>query len=851
MQMVPGARVGPYEVVARIGAGGMGEVWRARDHRLEREVAIKVLPAEFAADTQFRIRFEREAKAVAQLAHPNICSLYDIGDDYMVMELLDGETLAARIARGPVPVKEVATIGAQIADALDQAHRHGIVHRDLKPENVMLTRSGAKLLDFGLARTVDGVQQRLTRSGIVVGTVHYMSPEQAQGRSTDHRSDIFSLGSVLYETVTGVPPFEAELLHYVFAAIIGNDPLPLTERRPDVPPALEHVIVRCLQKSPDDRWQSAHDIAEELRWVAQGSGSAPRVIRRSRTMELLAWGVAAVLAVAAVIFGVLLATRTPRAPEQPRFAMTIELPPGADVVDFNIAPDGHTVGFLGVLDGDSRIWVRRLGSFDLQVVRDSAGAQSFVFSPDAQSLAFVARKRLWIIRLGDGVARAICPIGKTRGWPLWTARNKIVFDRASAAPLFEVDPIPGAVPRPITTLEPGETYHLEPDVSEDGELLFFNVAMSDGQDARNGLYVQRQGEPGKHFVVAGLENTYDYVNGWLATSAPAAMVYRRFDRKNLQVEDREHVVQAGQRFGGWLVAPNGTLFAVDPLIPQSLLMFDRSGASQKIDERAMSQPRLSPDGTRIAYIARGSTNSGVFVFDIARGTHAFVSDCRRCRFPVWTPDGKRIVFSCAKQKLDYDIFVRNADGTGGDELLVRTPRRDWAADVSPDGRSLLFWADGDDGSSDILLAPLVPNAVPRSLIASAVDETLPVFSPDGLLVAYASEESGRSEVYVQPVDGRRGRAQVSAKGATEPRWRRDGRELFVLTASRGIAAAPIGRDADGGVDVGAPRTLFEVAVAQSPTYDVSADGQKIVVNHGAAYRPKRLMMVTGMLPQDE
>lgn len=766
MRISPGGRIGPYEIVARIGAGGMGEVWRARDVRLEREVAIKVLPAELTCDAQFRVRFEREAKAVAQLAHPNICSLFDIGDGYFVMELLEGETLAARIARGALPMPEAAQIGAQIADALEQAHRRGIVHRDLKPENVMLTRSGAKLLDFGLAWNVEStvLRRRLTESGMVVGTMQYMAPEQAQAGRVDHRVDIFALGAVLYEMVTGRAAFEGSSAASILAAIIGSDPVPVAERRPETPPALEHVIVRCLCKSPDDRWQSAHDVAEELRWIAQGSGSGSRVLTPRAWKRSVAIAASAVLMLVAIGSAVVLTAKMRPRAEVPKLAMTIEIPPDVNVRDFNISFDAQTIGILGVWKGDPHIWIRRLGAFDFERIPGTVGAQSFVFSPDGQSLAFIARQRLWILRLDEHEARAICPVSPTQGWPLWTPQNTIVFDQALDGPLLAVDAHPGAVPRPITVLGAGEVSHLEPDVSDDGELLFFTVLMKDARDARNGLYVQRRGEREKHFVVATAPNTYDHVADWLVTmnAGTTDLIYRRFDRTRLKMEDEQRTLSAGRTMGAWILAPNGTLFTSDPFSPRTLSLIDRAGTPRVLGDINAYGPRLSPDEKRVAYADFGRA-SGIWVVDLTRGTRVKVTDCRDAARAVWTSDGRRVFYSCAG-KAGFDVYVRNADGTGPEELLVNTELHDGVCDVSSDGKMLLFFSGNPERGRDLLILPLVPGSKPRPLIATPADERFAEFSPDGRLFAYTSDESGRTEVYIRSVEAGGERVQVSVEG---------------------------------------------------------------------------------------
>lgn len=578
----------------------MGEVWRARDLRLERDVAIKVLPAELQGDAEFRIRFDREAKAVAQLAHPNICSLFDVGEGYLVMELLDGETLAARIGHGPLPFREAAQIGAQIAEALDKAHRHGIVHRDLKPENVMLTRSGAKLLDFGLARNVDrtAVGRRLTQSGMVVGTLQFMAPEQAQGRAVDHRADIFALGALLYEAVTGRAAFAGDTVASIFAAIINSEPIPVTEIRPDTPPALEHVIDRCLQKTPDDRWQSARDIAEELRWIAQGTGSGPRVVPRRISRTVLAWSVAALGAIAAVALGAMLAMKMREPAQVPRLAMTIEAPPGVDILEYNTTEDNQTIAMIGRSEGKQAIWLRRVDSFETTRLPATEGATRVAFSPDGTSLVFLAKQWLWTLRIEDVQARRLCETSMINPTPVWTQRDTIVFRESG---LIHEVPVSGGKPRPISVLGPGEAEHAL--LTERDGLQFFYVTMEKEDDPGTGLYVQRVGERQKHFVIAGQLSEYVYANGWLVKddpNDPLRLIARRFDPEALRLTSEQREIRLRQKVGWFIGGSDGSMM-IRELASPGLLSFDRSGVSVPIADGFHYAPRFSPDGAWLAY----------------------------------------------------------------------------------------------------------------------------------------------------------------------------------------------------------------------------------------------------------
>src|SRR5579872_534754 len=422
MSILPGSRLGPYEVISPLGVGGMGQVFKARDTRLDRSVAIKVLPAEFAADPQLKIRFEREAKTISQLSHPHICTLYDVGDGFLVMELLEGETLADKTAKGPLPLDQVLRYGIEIAEALDKAHKAAVVHRDLKPANVMITKSGAKLLDFGLAKTrsvvdFDGATQQkaLTKEGAILGTFQYMAPEQLEGIEADARTDIFAFGTVLYEMATGKRAFEGKTKTSLIAAIVSGEPKPLRATQPLTPPAFEHVVAKCLAKDPEDRWQSAHDVAEELRWIrdvaqAQTSGAPRRTSKATVASAFLGGALIATIAVFAL--------RNRFVPQRPTTQLTIPItiPLAATATPtIAIAPSGRTVAFIGDRDGVTQLCLRRLGSLDAFAVPGTDGATSPFFSYDSRWVAFGAGRSLMKMPVEGGTPQQICEAADIRG----------------------------------------------------------------------------------------------------------------------------------------------------------------------------------------------------------------------------------------------------------------------------------------------------------------------------------------------------------------------------------------------------------------------------------------------------
>src|SRR5436305_8989690 len=464
MQVTAGSRLGPYEIVAPIGAGGMGEVYKARDTRLDRSVAVKILPSAFADNAQLKIRFEREAKTISQLTHPHICTLYDVGNEsgveYLVMELLDGDTLADRIARGPLPMRDVLRYGREIAAALDRAHRAGVVHRDLKPGNVMITKSGAKLLDFGLAKggsieiSPDGATQQksLTQEGTILGTFQYMAPEQLEGMEADARTDIFALGSVLYEMTTGRRAFDGKTRTSLIAAIVGSEPPPIRSTQPLTPTALEHVIVTCLEKEPDRRWQSAHDVASELSWIAGGSAVDQAPVRRARR-RLAAMAAIALALIAAAAIAMLVRERTK--PVE-RLAFTVTSPRGLSLYRAAISPDGRSIALVAGTQAESSLWVRRLG--EITGTRITApGAFRTIFgpfwSPDSQWIGFSSEGRLMKIRAGGGAVEMITKLPGYYCGAAWNAKGDILYAPRFGAGLYRV-PAGGGDAVPVTTLDP-------------------------------------------------------------------------------------------------------------------------------------------------------------------------------------------------------------------------------------------------------------------------------------------------------------------------------------------------------------------------------------------------------------
>jgi Tol biopolymer transport system component len=858
MNISTGSRVGPYVIVSRIGAGGMGEVWQAKDSRLDRSVAIKVLPAEFAEDAQLKLRFEREAKTISQLNHPNICTLFDVGDDYLVMELLEGESLADRVARGPLPLSEIVKYGAQIADGLDRAHRNGVIHRDLKPGNVMITKSGAKLLDFGLAKTsasnavLDGatVQKALTQEGTIVGTFQYMAPEQLEGQEADARTDIFALGALLYEMATGKRAFDGKTKTSLIAAIVSSTPRPIAEIAPLTPPALDHVITKCLEKDPDDRWQSAHDIAEELKWIGSASGqalavaSAPRPKRRWRELAAV---VAGILLGAAGAWA-LMRWRTPRT----QVTRTSILPPADAPLAvygphrFAITSDGASVAYVGARAGTLQIYVRRLDALDPIALAGTEGGSAPFFSPDGDSVGFIERNHLKRIPRNGGSAQLVCDAPDIR-WATWIDNGTIVFQRGTEG-LFRV-PADGGVPKILAkgnwsgaALTPANTVLV---AGSDGGV--FAVDRNTGKQAK---LLDTNGD------VSGVAYTAGhllYNNGRLLFAIP-------FDAKRLKATGPPRMIIDNVAilppFGTPLFAASadGTLIyaagTIRDLAAASLVAVDRQGSSRPTvsTSRVFEEPRISPDGKRICVTLRES-NPDIWVYDIPRQVLTRLTfDAGEEETPVWSPDGKLIAYS-AVRGTTHHVYSKPADGSGTEQLLAASSNHAHVGSWAPDASSLAFTDYTVSGGGDIWIATLTGKRETHPLIQTAFNERGPRISRDANWVAYTSDESGRDEVYVQSYPRPGAKFQVSTEGGTEPVWSPAGDELFYrhgddMMAVR-VTLSPM-------FSPQTPQRLFTDAFVPSrrgeAAYDVEHDGKTfLMLKRQASATPAQIVVVSHFL----
>jgi Tol biopolymer transport system component/tRNA A-37 threonylcarbamoyl transferase component Bud32 len=858
MPIVAGTKLGPYEILAPIGAGGMGEVYRAKDMRLDRTVAIKVLPSHLSSNPDLRQRFEREARTVSSLNHPHICTLHDIGHqdgiDYLVMEFLEGDTLGQRLSKGPLPTDQVLRYAIEIADALDKAHKQGIVHRDLKPGNIMLTRSGAKLLDFGLAKFQEAApqtpmsdvsalateqKQNLTAEGSIIGTTQYMAPEQLEGKEADSRTDIFAFGLVLYEMITGKKAFTGKSPASLIAAILEKEPEPISATQPMTPPALDRAVKLCLAKESDERWQNAHDLMNELKWIREGrsqAGVAAPVATRRKTRERLAWVLVAALGLALTITaGTFLYPRGAR-PETVRLAMTspgVTVTPGAGNV--SISPDGHMIVFVGSDSaGQGGLWLRSLAETAPHNLVKTAGATYPFWSPDSKHIAFFADGKLKQVSVAGGDVDIICTAPDGRGGTR-SSRGVIVFAPTVASPLMRVDAA-GGEPVPATKLDStnGEVTHRFPTFLPDGEHFLFMAGPS-AEHTGNSIYVGSLQSTGRTPLLKTARMPVYAEPGYLIYSIGDRIAAQRFNPKTMRVEGQPlklpdgipNSVNTGDRVAS--ASANGTLvIAAAESAEKKLAWFNRRGEIEStipLPPGIIQGCRISPDGTRIiTMIGPAQGNQDLWVIDLKRGSSTRLTfGPYSSQGAVWSPDGKSLVFQ-SNRNGPFDLFVKQANGSGGDTLLFSSPT-EWKEPFSwsPDGRTIAFLSIEKETNGDILLVSADGKGKVTPYLKTPAAEWYPNISPDGRWLAYSSNESGRVEIYVQSFPTPGTKYQATTTGGTAPQWTNGGRELFYLTTEGSIASVPV--TLGESLEFGTSQTLFSLP---GNAFDVSPDGQHVL-----------------------
>ena len=876
MTIAAGSRLGPYEILAPVGAGGMGEVYKARDTRLERTVAVKVLPSHLSKSEEVRQRFEREAKTISSLSHPHICALYDVGNqdgtEYLVMEFLEGESLADRLLKGPLPPDQVLRCGIEIADALDKAHRQGVIHRDLKPGNVMLTKSGVKLVDFGLARfapPVSGLSgmsvlptqagTNLTEKGTILGTFQYMAPEQLEGKEADARTDIFALGTVLYEMATGQKAFSGPSQATLIAAIIGTQPPPISSVQPMIPPALDRVVKTCLAKDPDDRWQTAHDVMLELKWVAEGGSQAgvpAPVAARRKSRERIAWALFAAAALAAAAFAWGYIRRAPKPIHAVR--SSILLPEKRFLNFVTISPDGGRIAFVAGAPGAKRqLWVHPLDSVAAQPLAGTENADFPFWSPDAKSVGFFADGKLKRIEVSGGPPVVLCDAAPNGIGGTWSRQGVILF----ASPSAPINRIPdsGGTPSPVTRIDSSrhETTHRYPWFLPDGRHFLYMAANLSGapDDPANLIRVGALDAKEDRSLIPAYSNTV-YADGHLLFYRDGSLFAQRFDPKSLQASGQmlpvaQHVsaLPVFWREATFCAAENGTVvYGTESSAPSALLWLDRNGRPLgQVGEPALfvgggsfgqGRLRISPEGRRlVATVLDPSTRkSDLWIYDLARGVRSrFTSGPGSSGLPVWSPDGSRIIF-VSDRKHQSDLYEKAAAG-GEERPILEEEGQRVGDDWSPDGRFLAVEVREPRGERKVTLSILsLSDRKLTKFHQRGVNIGDARFSPDGRWLAYDSEESGRNEIYVAAFPGPGARWQISTDGGFQPRWRRDGKELFYLSSDLKVMSVEM-ESSGGALEPGIPKVLFEPHPL--PTrFDAAPDGQRfLMVSSGVEQSP--------------
>jgi Tol biopolymer transport system component len=860
MAIEAGSRLGPYEIVSSLGAGGMGEVYRARDTRLGRDVAIKVLPAAMASSAELRQRLEREARTISQLSHPHICALYDVGHqdgtDYLVMELLEGETLADRLGKGSIPVEQALKIGIEIAGALDAAHKGGIVHRDLKPGNIMLTKAGVKLLDFGLAKlqapaaqsvsvvtslpTALQESQPLTTRGTILGTFQYMSPEQLEGGEADARSDLFAFGCVLYEMLTGRKAFSGKSQASLIGSIMNSEPAAISSIQPMVPPALDRVVKGCLAKEPEERWHTAHDVMMQLQWIAEGgslAGVPAPVAARRKSREKLAWGVAAAALLAAAALGFGFVRRAPAKPRLVRFE--VATPEQIIAVDTpRISPDGRTLAFNATdAEGKTRIYVRALSDIAAQPLAGTEGTTRPFWSPDSRFLGFFADGKLKKIEVTGGPAQKICD-APTGADGTWSPQGVILYDGRAADPIYRVSAAGGT---PVVAAKPEASRKEQtvgwPEFLPDGRRFLY---MATSEKAEDNMYRVGSLDSKESTTLAPAQTLVTYAPpGYLLFVRDRTLVAQPFDAKAGKTKGEpiplaEQIGTDSVGLARFSVSREGTLAYRTGESGNRLLWRDRGGKelSPEGDAAEYWNPAISPAGDRLAFELSDprSGKADIWVRDLSRGVSSrFTFDPANEWFPIFSPDGTKLVFSSDRAGAQ-DLYEKAMGGDATEKLLFKSPEMKAAGGFSPDGKYLLFSSRSPKTNWDVWVLPMTGDgAKPVPFVVGPFSEIAPAFSPDGRYVAYQSNESGRNEIYVQSFPGPGGKWQVSTSGGVDVSWRRDGKELYYRTADQKVMAVDV--QLAPSFQAGIPHVLFLGRVPPGNArnkYTVTADGQRFL-----------------------
>jgi len=854
----------------------MGEVYRARDTRLDRSVAIKILPNHLSENADAKLRFDREARTISSLNHPNICTLHDVGHqdgtDYLVMELLEGETLADRLKKGPLPTEQVLRYGAEVCDGLERAHRSGVVHRDLKPGNIMLTKSGAKLMDFGLAKpgisagaassglsvtmTTPAASHPLTAQGTVVGTFQYMSPEQVEGREADARSDIFAFGAVLYEMITGKRAFEGKTAASAMAAVLEREPQPISSLQPTTPLALDRLVKTCLAKDPDDRWQTAHDVKLQLRELADGGSQASAVALRGRARRrssVWAWGIAGVFGATTIAALVLVYMSGQK--ELPMLRLSIN-PPAK--MQFNlsgdtsgpamISPDGKYVVFSAAADGHAQLYVRTLDSVAAQPLPGTDEAMFPFWSPDSRSIGFFTADKLKRIDVGGGTPIVLCDAQLARGGS-WNQNGDIIAALAFTGGIFRIS-ASGGTPVPITTVDNHKyTSNRWPWFLPDGKhFLYMAVNHNAPASPETGVFIASLDGKENRLLFHSLSNAI-YASGYLLYQRDNALVAQAFDPSSEKFTADPQVLGESVQYdealwrGNLSASTNGMLLYASGAAAgtETLNWYNRSGKPLGSVGQlgGFYELELSPNGKKLAITDFNTAAAGIWIYDLENGLKsrlAFGGGVQR--EPVWSADGKEIAYISDQQSR---ISLKEVDTGAPKQTLLAEPSAVYQSlsSWSSDGKYLLY----SRGNGFVLEQWALPVKGDHKPFRYAPGQAgWGVFSPDARWVVYSSLDSGRPEVFVAPFPWTGARWQISNGGGSFPRWRGDGKEIYYYNFT-GIEATQV--EAKGSsFQVGESKLLFPLALkGLARDYDVSRDGQKFIAITSAEGSSQPLTLV--------
>ena len=878
MPIEPGTKLGRYEVRSQIGAGGMGEVYLARDPKIGRDVAIKVLPSGLSDDKERLARFEQEAQAAGSLNHPNILAIYDVATDngslYVVSELLEGETLRDIIGGTPMPIRKALNLGLQTAHGLAAAHEKGIIHRDLKPENLFVTSDGRlKILDFGLAKLTESngndsksdlpTRKVNTDAGAVMGTVGYMSPEQLRGKPVDQRSDIFSFGTVLYEMLSGQKAFQKDSTADTISAILREDPPELSATNKNVDAGLERVVHRCLEKNREQRFHSASDLAFALESLSGsnidtssiGSRTIETASPRGSSIGRIAWIVAGLLLLSTAFFGFQYFRRNEASPQSIRFSIYAPEKVSINESGGAISPDGKRVAYVGIdATGKSILFVRSMDSFESNAIQGTEEAQFPFWSPDSRSIGFFANSKLKRVEAVGGPPQILADASPDPRGGTWSSDGTIIFSPTTTTGLFKVSSSGGGSAVEFTKIDDSvhQTSHRWPEFLPDGKhFLYFGRTLS--TDANEGIFVSStDSSESKLLLKTNVRVTFmpapdGSSSGELLFVRDGTLMSQSLDTNKYEMTgDAFPVAQNIMSFpnevgptgyGAFSVSRNGTLiYRVGDAQRTQLTWFDRAGKDQQkiTDPGIYHEPSLSPDGNKILFGEQQGPNNDLFIFDLVRTSKTKLTfDGRENASSVLSPDGAQVAFSSSKSD-KVGLYLKAVNGAGDEQLILGGDEKTYPDSWSKDGKYLLYEVDnGIDYKFDLFVLPMTGDRTPFPYLQTPFIESHAQFSPDGKWVAYVTDQNGKADVYVESFPRGSGKWQISTAGGDQPQWRADGKELFYLAPDRNLMSVAV--NTSGAVEFGRPAPLFQVNVPLTGlmddrnSYVPTANGQKFLV----------------------